>query len=74
MKNSHNKLTTISDAWRNAYGKDYEEGLHFLLNTNDLLERDVERICFEISEKDLFSTLLEIGIFITVIMRSIQMS
>ena len=36
---------------RNAYGKDYEEGLHFLLNTSDLLERDVERICFEISEK-----------------------
>ena len=51
MKNSHNKLTTISDAWHNAYGKDYEEGLHFLLNTNDLLERDVERICSEISEK-----------------------
>ncbi len=51
MKNNHNKLTTISDAWRNAYGKGYEEGLHFLLNTNDLLERDVERICFEISEK-----------------------
>ena len=51
MKNNHNKLTTISDAWRNAYGKDYEEGLHFLLKTNDLLERDVERICFEISEK-----------------------
>ena len=51
MKNNHNKLTNISDAWRNAYGKDYEEGLHFLLNTNDLLERDVERICFEISEK-----------------------
>ena len=51
MKNNHNKLTTISDAWRNAYGKDYEEGLHFLLDINDLLERDVERICFEISEK-----------------------
>ena len=51
MKNNHNKLTTISDAWHNAYGKDYEEGLHFLLNTNDLLERDTERICFEISEK-----------------------
>ena len=51
MKNNHNKLTTISDAWHNAYGKGYEEGLHFLLNTNDLLERDVERICFEISEK-----------------------
>ena len=74
MKNNHNKLTTISDAWRNAYGKDYEEGLHFLLKTNGLLERDVERICFEISEKGLFSTLLEIGIFITAIMRSIQMS
>lgn len=51
MKNSHNKFTTITDAWRNAYGKDYEEGLHFLLNTNELLERDIERICFEISEK-----------------------
>ena len=51
MKNNHNKLTTISDAWRNAYGKDYEEGLQFLLNTNDFLERDVERICFEISQK-----------------------
>ena len=51
MKNSHNKFTTITDAWRNAYGKDYEEGLHFLLNTNDLLERDIERICLEISEK-----------------------
>ena len=51
MKNNHNKLTTISDAWRNTYGKDYEEGLHFLLKNNDLLERDVERICFEISEK-----------------------
>ena len=51
MKNNQNKLTTISDAWRNAYGKDYEEGLHFLLDINDLLERDVERICFEISEK-----------------------
>ena len=51
MKNNHNKLTTISDAWRNAYGKDYEEGLHFLLDINDLKERDVERICFEISEK-----------------------
>jgi release factor glutamine methyltransferase len=51
LKNNHNKLTTISDAWRNAYGKGYEEGLHFLLNANVLLERDVERICFEISEK-----------------------
>ena len=51
LKNNQNKLTTISDAWRNAYGKDYEEGLHFLLDINDLLERDVERICFEISEK-----------------------
>lgn len=51
MKNSHNKLTTISNAWRNAYGKNYEEGLHFLLNTNDLLERDIERICYEISER-----------------------
>ena len=51
MKNNHNKLTTISDAWRNAYGSNYEEGLHFLLKTSDLLERDVERICFEISEK-----------------------
>ena len=51
MKNNHNKLTTISDAWRNAYGKGYEEGLHFLLNTNEVLERDLERICFEISEK-----------------------
>ena len=51
MKNNHNKLTTISDAWHNAYGKGYEEGLHFLLNANVLLERDVERICFEISEK-----------------------
>lgn len=51
MKNSHNKLTTISNAWRNAYGKDYEEGLHFLLNTNDILERDIERICYEISER-----------------------
>jgi release factor glutamine methyltransferase len=51
LKNSHNKLTTISNAWRNAYGKNYEEGLHFLLNTNDLLERDIERICYEISER-----------------------
>lgn len=51
MKNNHNKLTTISDAWRNAYGKGYEEGLHFLLNTNEVLKRDLERICFEISEK-----------------------
>ena len=51
LKNNHNKLTNISDAWRNAYGKGYEEGLHFLLDINDLLERDVERICFEISEK-----------------------
>ena len=37
--------------WRNTYAKDYEEGLYFLLNTKELLERDVERICFEISEK-----------------------
>ena len=51
MKNNHNKLTIISDAWRNTYARDYEEGLHFLLDINDLLERDVERICFEISEK-----------------------
>jgi len=51
LKNNHNKLTTISDAWRNAYGKGYEEGLHFLLNTNEVLKRDLERICFEISEK-----------------------
>ena len=51
MKNNHNKLTIISDVWRNTYAKDYEEGLYFLLNTKELLERDVERICFEISEK-----------------------
>ena len=51
MKNNHNKLTIISDVWRNTYAKDYEEGLYFLLNTNELLERDVEWICFEISEK-----------------------
>ena len=51
MKNNHNKLTIISDVWRSTYAKDYEEGLHFLLNTNELLERDVERICLEISEK-----------------------
>ena len=51
MKNNHNKLTIISDVWRNTYAKDYEEGLYFLLNTKELLERDVKRICFEISEK-----------------------
>ena len=51
MKNSHNKLITILNAWHNAYGKDYEEGLHFLLNTNDLLERDIKKICYEISER-----------------------
>ena len=73
LKNNHNKLTTISDAWRNAYGKDYEEGLHFLLNTNDFQKETQKEYALRFMKKDLFNTLLEIGTFTKGIMRSIQM-